>query len=144
MINFPFLCFSLFFKYGIRSGRTIQLICTSLTFRSIDIRLCKSQWRHTSIIVESILLDKGIRIRFSSYCVVMEFHLMVLYWQVADIFKVASIIFLDSPVGSGFSYAQSSEGYRTSDSLAAAHGYDFLKKVSKNASQLWKNALLFL
>ncbi|RVW82494.1 Serine carboxypeptidase-like 18 [Vitis vinifera] len=55
--------------------------------------------------------------------------------------KVASIIFLDSPVGSGFSYAQSSEGYRTSDSLAAAHGYDFLKKWLIDHPEFLRNRL---
>ncbi|KAL5790383.1 hypothetical protein ACOSQ2_005271 [Xanthoceras sorbifolium] len=42
--------------------------------------------------------------------------------------KTASILFVDAPVGTGFSYATSPDGYATSDTLAAAHVYQFLKK----------------
>ncbi|CAL5434153.1 unnamed protein product [Camellia sinensis] len=41
---------------------------------------------------------------------------------------VANIIFLDAPVGTGFSYARSREGYNTSDILFATHTCDFLRK----------------
>jgi carboxypeptidase C (cathepsin A) len=40
---------------------------------------------------------------------------------------------VDEPVGTGFSYAKSSEGYNNmSDTLAVAELYDFLRKVSQN------------
>ncbi|GAB4859312.1 hypothetical protein Ancab_010774 [Ancistrocladus abbreviatus] len=42
--------------------------------------------------------------------------------------KVASIIFIDSPVGTGYSYSTTSEGYRTGDTLSARHAYTFLRK----------------
>ncbi|GKV19792.1 hypothetical protein SLEP1_g30011 [Rubroshorea leprosula] len=42
--------------------------------------------------------------------------------------KVANIIFLDQPAGTGFSYATSPEAYNVSDTLAAAKIYTFLKK----------------
>ncbi|XP_059653052.1 serine carboxypeptidase-like 18 isoform X3 [Cornus florida] len=42
--------------------------------------------------------------------------------------KTASIIFLDQPVGSGFSYARTAEGWPTSDSKSAEQSYQFLKK----------------
>ncbi|GLT77648.1 hypothetical protein SLA2020_492150 [Shorea laevis] len=42
--------------------------------------------------------------------------------------KVANIIFLDQPVGTGFSYATLPEAYNVSDTLAAAQIYTFLKK----------------
>ncbi|KAK2996301.1 hypothetical protein RJ639_026114 [Escallonia herrerae] len=42
--------------------------------------------------------------------------------------KIASIIFLDAPVGSGFSYATTSEGYHSSDTKSAKDTYTFLRK----------------
>ncbi|KAK9740005.1 hypothetical protein RND81_03G003700 [Saponaria officinalis] len=39
-----------------------------------------------------------------------------------------SIIFLDSPVGTGFSYATTPEAYYSSDTLQAAHIHDFLRQ----------------
>ncbi|XP_074279246.1 serine carboxypeptidase-like 7 [Silene latifolia] len=47
--------------------------------------------------------------------------------------KVASIIFVDSPVGTGFSYATHNEASKSNDTLQAAHIYDFLRKwISKH------------
>ncbi|RZC62797.1 hypothetical protein C5167_024561 [Papaver somniferum] len=42
--------------------------------------------------------------------------------------SVASIIFLDSPVGTGFSYSRSQHGWMTSDLKSANQAYQFLKK----------------
>ncbi|XP_019165305.1 PREDICTED: serine carboxypeptidase-like 13 [Ipomoea nil] len=42
--------------------------------------------------------------------------------------KVANIIFLDQPVGTGFSYAETWEAYRCSDTLSAQYAYSFLVK----------------
>ncbi|KAI7990623.1 Serine carboxypeptidase-like 18 [Camellia lanceoleosa] len=42
--------------------------------------------------------------------------------------KVANIIFLDSPVGTGFSYANTDQAYNTNDTLGAAQAYSFLRK----------------
>ncbi|XP_002269439.2 serine carboxypeptidase-like 7 [Vitis vinifera] len=42
--------------------------------------------------------------------------------------KVASIIFIDAPVGTGFSYAETSYGYNVSDTSSAAQTYQFLRK----------------
>ncbi|KAF1001759.1 hypothetical protein AG4045_002641 [Apium graveolens] len=44
--------------------------------------------------------------------------------------KVASVIFVDAS-GSGFSYAKTKDGYKTSDTLASASIYGFLKKSTK-------------
>ena len=39
---------------------------------------------------------------------------------------------MDAPVGTGFSYAKSWEGYNISDTLSAAEIYEFLRKVIQN------------
>jgi len=44
--------------------------------------------------------------------------------------QVASIIFLDSPAGTGFSYAMASEAYDSNDDLQSEQIYEFLRKVS--------------
>ncbi|THG09930.1 hypothetical protein TEA_021005 [Camellia sinensis var. sinensis] len=44
--------------------------------------------------------------------------------------KVANIIFIDQPVGTGFSYARTSAGYNTSDTKSVAQIYSFLRKVA--------------
>ena len=43
---------------------------------------------------------------------------------------MANIIFIDAPVGAGFSYATTSEGYYTSDTKSAQQSYTFLRKVT--------------
>ncbi|XP_059445909.1 serine carboxypeptidase-like 18 isoform X2 [Corylus avellana] len=55
--------------------------------------------------------------------------------------KVANIIFLDAPVGTGFSYAESSDGYFTSDTLSAAQNYEFLRKWLMAHSMFLSNPL---
>ncbi|KAK6159192.1 hypothetical protein DH2020_006506 [Rehmannia glutinosa] len=42
--------------------------------------------------------------------------------------KIANIIFIDSPVGTGFSYANTSDGYSSSDTKSAKDNYMFLRK----------------
>ncbi|XP_057788111.1 serine carboxypeptidase-like 18 [Salvia miltiorrhiza] len=42
--------------------------------------------------------------------------------------KVANIIFLDYPVGTGFSYSNTSKGYPSSDTKSTQHNYTFLRK----------------
>ncbi|XP_058217086.1 serine carboxypeptidase-like 17 isoform X1 [Rhododendron vialii] len=42
--------------------------------------------------------------------------------------KAASMIFLDSPVGTGFSYARNPEGWHSSDTKSVEHSYQFLGK----------------
>ncbi|CAI9287015.1 unnamed protein product [Lactuca saligna] len=42
--------------------------------------------------------------------------------------KVANIIFLDQPVGTGFSYAKTPDAYITNDTLSSMHAYHFLRK----------------
>lgn len=44
---------------------------------------------------------------------------------------MANIIFLDAPVGAGFSYATTTEGWSSSDTESAMDSYEFLRKVSK-------------
>ncbi|KAI4372554.1 hypothetical protein MLD38_010769 [Melastoma candidum] len=42
--------------------------------------------------------------------------------------KISSIIFIDAPVGTGFSYSRSQEAYNVTDTIAAAQNYEFLRK----------------
>ncbi|KAL7236396.1 hypothetical protein ACSBR1_019641 [Camellia fascicularis] len=42
--------------------------------------------------------------------------------------KTASIIFLDAPVGTGFSYSRTADGWPTSDSKSAEQSFQFLRK----------------
>ncbi|KAF8038447.1 hypothetical protein BT93_B1097 [Corymbia citriodora subsp. variegata] len=42
--------------------------------------------------------------------------------------KIAKIIFLDAPVGTGFSYATTWRAYNNSDMSSAAQSYEFLRK----------------
>ncbi|XP_062176465.1 serine carboxypeptidase-like 2 [Alnus glutinosa] len=58
--------------------------------------------------------------------------------------KVANIIFVDEPVGAGFSYAKTSEGYNISDTLAVAELYDFLRKWLKAHPRFLKNPLYIM
>ncbi|XP_021625402.1 serine carboxypeptidase-like 18 isoform X2 [Manihot esculenta] len=55
--------------------------------------------------------------------------------------KVANIIFLDAPVGTGFSYSKSQEGYYTSDTLSSKAIYEFLRKWITNHRKFINNPL---
>ncbi|KAK9287239.1 hypothetical protein L1049_015652 [Liquidambar formosana] len=52
----------------------------------------------------------------------------LLYYPYAWTKAPSSIIFLDAPVGTGFSYARTPEGWPTSDSSSAEQSYQFLRK----------------
>ncbi|XP_056163544.1 serine carboxypeptidase-like 17 [Syzygium oleosum] len=55
--------------------------------------------------------------------------------------KVANIIFLDQPVGTGFSYANSWESYNMNDNVSAAATYEFLWKWLKLHPEFLSNPL---
>ncbi|XP_073045603.1 serine carboxypeptidase-like 13 [Primulina eburnea] len=55
--------------------------------------------------------------------------------------KVANIIFIDSPVGTGFSYATTPEGFTSSDTKATMDNYTFLKKWLSIHPRFIKNRL---
>ncbi|XP_057788109.1 serine carboxypeptidase-like 13 isoform X3 [Salvia miltiorrhiza] len=55
--------------------------------------------------------------------------------------KVANIIFLDYPVGTGFSYSNTSKGYASSDTKSTQHNYTFLRKWLLAHPAFIKNAL---
>ncbi|XP_022850554.1 serine carboxypeptidase-like 17 isoform X9 [Olea europaea var. sylvestris] len=56
--------------------------------------------------------------------------------------KVANIIFIDAPVGTGFSYANTSQGYSSSDIKSAKDIFTFLRK--NNAMQWLLNHPVFI
>ncbi|CAA2989226.1 serine carboxypeptidase-like 7 [Olea europaea subsp. europaea] len=55
--------------------------------------------------------------------------------------KVANIIFIDAPVGTGFSYAKTSQGYSSSDNKSAKDIFTFLRKWLLNHPMFLKNRL---
>ncbi|XP_038977334.1 serine carboxypeptidase-like 18 isoform X1 [Phoenix dactylifera] len=55
--------------------------------------------------------------------------------------KVASIIFLDSPVGTGFSFSRKPEGYATGDIAWSMHAYKFLRKWFVDHAKFLSNPL---
>ncbi|XP_047982871.1 serine carboxypeptidase-like 18 isoform X2 [Salvia hispanica] len=55
--------------------------------------------------------------------------------------KVASIIFLDYPVGTGFSYSNTTRGYSSSDTNSTQHNYSFLRKWLLAHPEFIKNRL---
>ncbi|KAG6710082.1 hypothetical protein I3842_06G165400 [Carya illinoinensis] len=55
--------------------------------------------------------------------------------------RTASILFVDAPVGTGFSYATSADAYDVSDTKTAAQVYEFLKKWLSEHPQYLLNQL---
>ncbi|GLT62521.1 hypothetical protein SLA2020_351530 [Shorea laevis] len=55
--------------------------------------------------------------------------------------KVASIIFVDSPAGTGYSYSRSLQGSKTTDTIYANQGYEFLRKWLLNHPSFIANPL---
>ncbi|XP_059297044.1 serine carboxypeptidase-like 18 isoform X2 [Lycium ferocissimum] len=55
--------------------------------------------------------------------------------------KVANIIFIDQPAGTGYSYAKTSEAYNCSDTLSVALTYEFLRKWLMDHPKYLKNPL---
>ncbi|KAL0383171.1 UNVERIFIED_CONTAM: Serine carboxypeptidase-like 18 [Sesamum calycinum] len=58
--------------------------------------------------------------------------------------KSASILFIDQPVGTGYSYSNTLEGYITNDTLSTRICYDFLRKWLIKHPQYLKNPLYIL
>uniref|UniRef100_A0A7C9ELY0 Serine carboxypeptidase-like 18 n=1 Tax=Opuntia streptacantha TaxID=393608 RepID=A0A7C9ELY0_OPUST len=55
--------------------------------------------------------------------------------------KVASMIFVDAPAGTGFSYATTAEGYYSDDITASRHIYEFLKKWLQEHAEFQNNPI---
>ncbi|GJT77461.1 peptidase S10, serine carboxypeptidase, alpha/beta hydrolase fold protein [Tanacetum coccineum] len=55
--------------------------------------------------------------------------------------KTANVIFIDLPVGTGFSYAKTWESSRSSDSLVVTHAYDFIRKWLMDHPKFLSNPL---
>jgi hypothetical protein len=57
--------------------------------------------------------------------------------------QVSNIIFVDSPVGTGFSYAKSKEGLKTGDTKAVKQLLIFLTKVELSAQMKTQPSVCF-
>ncbi|XP_071713837.1 serine carboxypeptidase-like 13 [Rutidosis leptorrhynchoides] len=55
--------------------------------------------------------------------------------------KMANMVFIDIPVGTGFSYAKTSQSWRSSDSLVVSNAYEFIRKWFKNHPAFLSNPL---
>ncbi|CAN1274547.1 Serine carboxypeptidase-like 6 [Linum perenne] len=55
--------------------------------------------------------------------------------------KVSSIIFVDLPVGAGFSYAAAEPGYRSSDSIQSSQAAQFIRKWLRKNAEFQSNPL---
>ncbi|KAK1425307.1 hypothetical protein QVD17_20658 [Tagetes erecta] len=55
--------------------------------------------------------------------------------------KMANIIFVDIPAGTGFSYAKTRKGWISSDSILADQAYEFMRKFLINHPKFLKNPL---
>lgn len=52
-----------------------------------------------------------------------------------------NMIYIDMPVGTGFSYSETQEGYYSSDTLWVNHTYSFLQKVNLFSTSIVYNWL---
>ncbi|WCJ18015.1 serine carboxypeptidase-like 6 [Euphorbia peplus] len=57
--------------------------------------------------------------------------------------KFANMLYLDFPVGTGFSYSTTWEGYKISDSISATHANHFLRKWLRAHPNFLSNPLFF-
>ncbi|XP_076929928.1 serine carboxypeptidase-like 18 [Bidens hawaiensis] len=55
--------------------------------------------------------------------------------------QMANIIAVDIPVGTGFSYSETNEGWISSDSILVTHAVDFIKKFLKDHPTFLRNPL---
>lgn len=78
-----------------------------------------------------MFLDLYIIIFFVMYSATTHFSVFtyVNLFLLQNHVQVANMIFLDSPVGSGFSFSRRYEGYNANDMSWSEHVYKFLIKV---------------
>ncbi|XP_035845059.1 serine carboxypeptidase-like 2 [Helianthus annuus] len=55
--------------------------------------------------------------------------------------KMANIIFVDIPAGTGYSYAETKQGWTSSDTILAAHSNEFIKKFLIDHPKFLRNPL---
>lgn len=61
----------------------------------------------------------------------LSFFLLVFLCNECDKFQTSSILFVDAPVGTGFSYSTTASGWYVTDTQTGWQVYKFLKEVSK-------------
>jgi hypothetical protein len=74
-------------------------------------------------------MDEGKKKSSSSFSSSSSLSSSAVLWFTHDDYQMASILFLDSPVGSGFSYARDPKGYDVGDYSSSLQVQTFLNKV---------------
>lgn len=65
-------------------------------------------------------------------------ELQQIHFFLVNTWQVSSLLFVDSPVGAGYSYAEKEEDYVSNDSTTVADLYDFLNRV-RNSKLILEN-----
>ena len=117
-----------------------QLQCSINFARPIKIQYLWLHWGLTDTAIRTKHMDKGTKCctaifhsfpLFTFFFVpLLPYHTFFSLLIILMLLQTANVLFLDAPVGAGFSYATTSEAWNASDTKLAAQAYQFLRNVS--------------